>query len=57
MTRLVVSSAIIDTIQSLDPRFPAVDASVRADFKKVQEALEAEQAAATPARKAKVKKK
>jgi PPK2 family polyphosphate:nucleotide phosphotransferase len=56
-TRLVVSSAIIDTIQSLDPRFPAVDASVRADFKKVQEALEAEQAAATPARKAKVKKK
>ncbi len=56
-TRLVVSSAIIDTIQSLDPRFPAVDASVRADFKKVQEALEAEQAAATPARKSKVKKK
>src|SRR5436190_2345814 len=41
-TRLVVSSAIIDAIQSLDPRFPEVDPAVRAEFRKVKASLEAE---------------
>jgi PPK2 family polyphosphate:nucleotide phosphotransferase len=42
-TRLVVSAAIIDTIQSIDPRFPEVDPQVRAEFKRVKASLEAEQ--------------
>ena len=42
-TRLVVSAAIIDAIQSIDPRFPEVDAEVRAEFARVKAALEAEQ--------------
>jgi len=42
-TRIVVSAAIIDAIESLDPRFPEVDAQVRAEFKKVKASLEAEQ--------------
>ena len=54
-TRLIVSSAIIDAIQSLDPRFPEVDATVRAEFKKVKAALEAEIKPAAPKNK-KVKK-
>ena len=54
-TRLVVSAAIIDAIQSLDPRFPEVDPAVRAEFKKVKEQLEAEDRGKTPARKAKKK--
>ena len=55
-TRLVVSAAIIDAIQSLDPRYPEVDQQKRAEFKKLKAALEAE--ARAPARKpAKVKKK
>jgi PPK2 family polyphosphate:nucleotide phosphotransferase len=41
-TRLVVSSAIIDAIESLDPRFPEVDPTVRAEFKRLTAALEAE---------------
>jgi len=41
-TRLVVSSAIIDAIESLDPRYPAVDPKVRAEFKRLGAALEAE---------------
>lgn len=41
-TRIVVSAAIIDAIQALDPRFPNVDANVRAEFKKVKAGLEAE---------------
>lgn len=41
-TRLVVSSAIIDAIESLDPVFPEVDARVRAEFKSLKAALEAE---------------
>lgn len=52
-TRLVVSAAIIDAIESLDPRFPEVDQTVRAEFKKVKASLEAEQ----PAIKKKAKKK
>jgi PPK2 family polyphosphate:nucleotide phosphotransferase len=41
-TRLVVSAAIIDAIQSLDPRFPEADASVREEFKRLKTALESE---------------
>ena len=41
-TRLVVSAVIIDAIQSLDPRFPEVDAAVRAEYKKVKTQLESE---------------
>jgi PPK2 family polyphosphate:nucleotide phosphotransferase len=41
-TRLVVSAAIIDAIQSLDPRFPEVDAKTRAEFGKIKASLEAE---------------
>ena len=55
-TRLVVSAAIIDAIQSLDPRYPEVDAKTRGDFKKLKTALEAE-AQASPNKRAKVKKK
>jgi PPK2 family polyphosphate:nucleotide phosphotransferase len=42
-TRIVVSAAIIDAIESLDPRFPAVDPAVRTEFKKLKASLEAEQ--------------
>ena len=59
-TRLVVSAAIIDAIQSLDPRFPEVDSAVRAEFKKVKAALEAEikpKAGKTAKDKTRVKKK
>ena len=55
-TRLVVSAAIIDAIQSLDPRYPEVDASVRAEFKKVKAQLESELKPSEKAAK-KVKKK
>ena len=41
-TRLIVSAVIIDAIQSLDPRFPEVDAAVRAEYKKVKAQLESE---------------
>ena len=41
-TRLVVSAAIIDAIESLDPRFPEVDAKTRADFKQLKTTLEGE---------------
>jgi PPK2 family polyphosphate:nucleotide phosphotransferase len=41
-TRLIVSAILIDAIQSLDPRFPEVDAKTRAEFKKTKAALEAE---------------
>jgi len=54
-TRLVVSAAIIDAIQSLDPRFPEVDPAVRAEFKKVKEQLEAEGSGKAPSKKARKK--
>ena len=41
-TRLVVSAAIIDAIQSLDPRYPEVDPKVRAEFRRIKASLEAE---------------
>ncbi len=52
-TRLVVSAAIIDAIQSLDPRFPEVDAKVRAEFKRLKTQLEAEDRPKADAKKAK----
>jgi PPK2 family polyphosphate:nucleotide phosphotransferase len=48
--RIVVSSVIIDAIQSIDPRYPEVDPKVRAEFAKMKAALEAEGAAARPAK-------
>ena len=53
-TRIVVSSIVVDAIQSLDPRFPEVDAKTRAEFKKTRAALEAE---APPKKPAKARKK
>jgi len=41
-TRLVVSAAIIDAIQSLDPRYPEVDPKVRSEFRRIKASLEAE---------------
>jgi PPK2 family polyphosphate:nucleotide phosphotransferase len=55
-TRLVVSAVIIDAIQSLDPRYPEVDAKTRGEFKKLKAALEAE-AKTAPKKAVKVKKK
>ncbi len=55
-TRLVVSAAIIDAIQSLDPRYPEVDPEKRSEFAKLKDALEAE-AKAAPKKSKKVKKK
>jgi PPK2 family polyphosphate:nucleotide phosphotransferase len=40
--RLVVSSVIIDAIESLDPRFPDVDPKTRSEFKRLKAELEAE---------------
>jgi PPK2 family polyphosphate:nucleotide phosphotransferase len=48
-TRLIVSAIVIDAIQSLDPRFPEVDAKTRAEFKKTKAALEAEAQRPRPA--------
>ena len=58
-TRLVVSAAIIDAIQSLDPRYPEVHAQVRAEFARLKAALEAEEEkqAKAPATKTKARKK
>jgi PPK2 family polyphosphate:nucleotide phosphotransferase len=41
-TRLAVAATIVDTIESLDPRFPETDAKTKAELKKVRAALEAE---------------
>ena len=49
-TRLIVSAIVIDAIQSIDPRFPEVDATTRAEFKKTKAALEAEAERSQPAR-------
>jgi hypothetical protein len=50
-TRLVVSAAIIDAIQSLDPHYPEVEPSVRAEFKKVKAQLESELKRTKPGKK------
>lgn len=44
-TRLAVAAAIVDTIESLNPQFPATDPRVKAELAKVKTALEAEVAA------------
>jgi PPK2 family polyphosphate:nucleotide phosphotransferase len=49
-TRLVVGAAIIDAIQSIDPQFPEVDPTVRAEFRRIKASLESE---ITPGEKAK----
>ncbi|MGE3277487.1 MAG: polyphosphate kinase 2 family protein [Vicinamibacterales bacterium] len=41
-TRLVVSSAIIDALESLQPRFPAVDARLKRELRVARAALESE---------------
>jgi PPK2 family polyphosphate:nucleotide phosphotransferase len=56
-TRIVVSAIVVDAIQSLDPRFPQVDAETRAEFRKVKAALEAEASSKPAKTKAKVPKK
>ena len=48
-TRLIVSAIVIDAIQSLDPRFPEVDARTRAEFKKTKAVLESEAQRSRPA--------
>ncbi|HEX8029148.1 MAG TPA: polyphosphate kinase 2 family protein [Vicinamibacterales bacterium] len=55
-TRIVVSAAIIDAIESIDPRFPEVDPKIRAEFKRVKAQLEGEARPKAP-RKAKAAKK
>jgi hypothetical protein len=52
-TRLIVSAAIIDAIESLDPRYPEVDPKVRAEFKRIKSQLESE----APPKTAKIKAK
>ena len=42
LMRLLVSAAIIDAIESIDPRFPEVDPAVRAEFARLKEELEKE---------------
>jgi PPK2 family polyphosphate:nucleotide phosphotransferase len=54
-TRLAVAATIVDTIESLDPRFPSADPKVKAELNKVKAALEAEVKAAKA--KVKVRKK
>ena len=54
-TRLAVAATIVDTIESLDPRFPSADPKVKAELNKVKAALEAEVKAVKA--KAKVRKK
>jgi PPK2 family polyphosphate:nucleotide phosphotransferase len=49
-TRMVVSAVIIDAIESLDPRYPVVDAKVRAEFGKLRAALDAEAKASSKKR-------
>ncbi len=47
--RLVVASAVIEAIESVQPAFPVVDSSVREQLKAAEDALRAE---AAPARRA-----
>ena len=41
-TQMVVSAVVIDAIESIDPTFPKVDATLMAEFRRVRAALEAE---------------
>ena len=56
-TRLVVSAAIIDAIESLDPRYPEVDPKVRAEFKRIKSQLESEEPPKASKKAKKAKKK
>jgi PPK2 family polyphosphate:nucleotide phosphotransferase len=40
--RLVISAAVIDALEKIDPKFPAIEGHTPADIKKVRQALEAE---------------
>jgi len=51
-TRLAVAATMIETIESLDPRFPAPDPKVKAELTKIKTALEAEITAAKAKSKA-----
>jgi PPK2 family polyphosphate:nucleotide phosphotransferase len=42
LTQLLVSAAIIDAIESIDPRFPEVDPEVRDEFARLKQELEKE---------------
>ena len=42
LMRLLVSAAIIDAIESIDPRYPEVDPEVRVEFTRLKEELEQE---------------
>ena len=42
LMRLLVSAAIVDAVESIDPRFPEVDPEVRAEFARLKEELEQE---------------
>ena len=44
LMRLLVSAAIIDAIESINPRFPEVDPEVRAEFARLKDELEKEAA-------------
>ena len=41
-TRIAVAATIVDTIETLHPRFPSADPKVKAELTKVKAALEAE---------------
>ncbi len=57
-TRLAVAATIVETIETLDPRFPSADPKVKAELNKVKAALEAEVKAAAKAKaKAKAKRR
>ncbi len=56
-TRLAVAATIIDTIESLDPRFPSADPKVKEELKKIKTALEAEVKAVEAKARARGRKK
>jgi PPK2 family polyphosphate:nucleotide phosphotransferase len=49
LTRIIVSSIIIDGIQSLNPQFPEIDAKTREEWQKTKAALAAEVQRSRPA--------
>jgi len=56
-TRLAVAAAIVETIESLDPRFPSADPKVKEELTKIKAALEAEVQAVKSKAKARSRKK
>jgi PPK2 family polyphosphate:nucleotide phosphotransferase len=55
-TRLAVAATIIETIESLDPRFPSADPKVKEELTKIKAALEAEVQAVKSKAKARSRK-